>query len=159
MSRYVKNEKGSAKSFSADFSAVKKGLKKARAATDEKRWKEMAKFYESDKSLPTLKKSKFPSEKELKEVRKKLSRKQGSLVLSKDATPLEKLRYEICKQFVIYKRENELKSKELAKIVGVDTSIMSKVLKYRNERFSTDKLIEMLAKIYPKHDLLLKIAA
>jgi predicted XRE-type DNA-binding protein len=102
---------------------------------------------------------KFPSEKELKVVRKKLSKKQGSLVLSKDATPLEKLRYEICRQFVIYQREHELKSKELAKIVGVDTSIMSKVLKYRNERFSTDKLMEMLAKIYPKHDLLLKIAA
>ncbi len=102
---------------------------------------------------------KFPTEKELKTIRKKLSTKQGSLVLSKNASPIEKLRFDICKQFVIYKREHNLKSKELAKIVGVDTSIISKVLKYRNDRFSTDKLIEMLSKIYPNHDLLLKIAA
>jgi len=79
-------------------------------------------------------------------------------VLSKTASSLEKLRYEICRQFIIYQREHELKSKELAKIVGVDDSVMSKVLHYRSERFTTDKLILMLSKIYPKHDLVLKVS-
>ncbi len=101
---------------------------------------------------------KFPSEKELSKVRKKLEKAEGSLVLSPSATPLEKFRYEICRQFVIYKREHELQVKELAKIVGVDESVMSKVLRYRSERFTTDKLVQMLAVIYPKHHLILKVA-
>lgn len=100
----------------------------------------------------------FPSEKELAKMRKKLEKMEGSLVLSAGATPLEKLRYEICKHFVIYLREHNLKIKELAKIVGVDESIMSKILNYRHQRFSTDKLVEYLAKIHPKHHLLLKVS-
>ncbi len=101
---------------------------------------------------------KFPSQKELAKVRKKLEKAEGAIVLASNATPLEKLRYEICRQFVIYAREHDLKSKELAKVVGVDESLMSKVLRYRHSRFSTDKLVEMLAKIYPKHHLLLKVS-
>ncbi len=100
----------------------------------------------------------FPSEKELEKMRTKLEKARGSLALSPNATPLEKFRYEICRQFVIYQREHGLKCKELAKLVGVDESLMSKVLRYRHERFSTDKLIEMLSKIYPKHHLTLRVS-
>ena len=101
---------------------------------------------------------KFPSEQELAKMRKKLEKVEGSLVLSPKATPLEKLRYEICRQFVIYQREHDLKCKELAKIAGVDESLMSKILRYRHDRFSTDKLIEILSKIHPKHHLFLKVS-
>lgn len=100
----------------------------------------------------------FPSEKELAKMRKKLEKAEGSLMLSPKAPPLEKLRYEICRQFVIYQREHDLKCKDLAKLVGVDESLMSKVLRYRHQRFSTDKLVEMLAKIHPKHRLVLKVS-
>lgn len=100
----------------------------------------------------------FPSKKELATMRKKLDKAEGSLMLSPKATALEKLRYEICKQFVIYARDHNLKSKELAKLVGVDESLMSKVLRYRHHRFSTDKLVEMLSRIHPKHHLLLKVS-
>lgn len=100
----------------------------------------------------------FPKEKELEKIRKKLEKAEGSLVLSPNASPIEKLRYEICRQFVIYQREHNLKCKDLAKLVGVDESLMSKVLRYRNERFSTDKLVKMLSKIYPKHHLVLKVS-
>lgn len=101
---------------------------------------------------------KFPNEKQLAKMRKKLDKTEGSLVLPADASPLEKFRYDICRQFVIYQRDHNLKCKELAKIVGVDESIMSKVLRYRNERFTTDKLIQMLSKIYPQHNLTLKVS-
>lgn len=101
---------------------------------------------------------KFPNEKELAKMRKKLDKSVGSVVLSPEASPLEKFRYEICRQFVIYQREHDLKCKDLAKIVGVDESVMSKVLRYRNERFTTDKLIQMLAKIHPRHHLILKVS-
>lgn len=101
---------------------------------------------------------KFPSEKELAKMRKKLEKAEGSLALSPNATPLEKLRYDICRQFVIYKREHNLQVKELAKKVGIDESLMSKILRYRHQRFTTDKLIDILSKIYPKHYLVLKVS-
>ena len=101
---------------------------------------------------------KFPSEKELSRIRKKLEKVEGSLLLPLNATPLEILRFNICKQFVIYQREHGLKCKELAKVVGVDESQMSKVLRYRHNRFTTDKLVQMLAKIHPKHNLILKVS-
>lgn len=101
---------------------------------------------------------KFPSEKELAKMRKKLDKAEGSLLLSPNATALEKLRYDICKQFVIYQRVHDLTCKDLAKLVGVDESLMSKVLRYRHQRFSTDKLVEMLSKIHPKHHLVLKVS-
>ena len=100
----------------------------------------------------------FPSEKELKRIRILSEKWEGSLGLAPNATPLEKFRYEICAQFAIYLRVHKMKSKELAKIVGVDESIMSKVLRYRNDRFTTDKLIEMLSKIHPNHKLILKVS-
>lgn len=101
---------------------------------------------------------KFPSEKELAKMRKKLEKAEGSLMLSAKASPIEKLRYEICRQFVIYQREHDLTCKDLAKLIGVDESLMSKILRYRHDRFSTDKLVEMLSKIHPKHHLVLKVS-
>ena len=100
----------------------------------------------------------FPKTKELAKFRKKLDKADGTLLISPDASTLEKFRYEICRQFVIYQREHNLKSKDLAKLVNIDESLMSKVLRYRHQRFSTDRLIEMLAKIYPKHRLILKVS-
>ncbi len=66
----------------------------------------------------------LPKEKQLSKMTKKLEKTEGSLALSLHASPLEKFRYEYCRQFVIYQREHNLKCKELAKIVGVDESII-----------------------------------
>jgi predicted XRE-type DNA-binding protein len=100
-----------------------------------------------------LKKVKFPSKKELTRVLKKLEKTEGSLVLSPDATSHEKLRYDICKQFVIYKREHKLQVEDLAKKVGINESQMCKVLRYSHQRFTTDKLIDVLSKIHPKYSI------
>lgn len=101
---------------------------------------------------------KFPNEKDLSKIRKKLEKMEGSYVLSSNASPLEKLRYDICKQFVIYKRENSLTNRELSQILEIDESLTSKILKYRMDRFTTDKLVELLSRIYPTHKLILKVS-
>lgn len=104
-----------------------------------------------------LKKVKFPSKNELARVLKKLEKTEGSLVLSPDATPLEKLRYEICRHFVIYKREHKLKVEDIAKKVGINERLMSKILHYRHQRISTDKLIDILSKIHKKYSIKIQI--
>lgn len=89
----------------------------------------------------------FPSEEELERARKKLSKVEGTLMLSENPTPLERLRWEICQRFVIYKMENNITQKELAERVGVDEAKISKILRHRIDEFTTDRLVNLFSKI------------
>ncbi|HLE01781.1 MAG TPA: hypothetical protein VJB59_16080 [Bdellovibrionota bacterium] len=50
----------------------------------------------------------FPSKSELKKVRNKLKKAQGTLILSPNPTPLQKFRWDICQKFVTYKQQHDL---------------------------------------------------
>ncbi len=89
----------------------------------------------------------FPSKEELERARKKLSKVEGTLMLSENPTPLERLRWEICQRFVIYRMENNITQKELAKRVGVDEAKISKILRHRIDEFTTDRLVNLFSKI------------
>ena len=95
----------------------------------------------------------FPSESELKRIRRKLSRTQGTLMLSPDATPLERFRWDICQKFVVYKQKKRLTVEQLAKILGTDKAKVSKILRHRIQSFSTDRLLTLLQIIYPETKL------
>lgn len=105
-----------------------------------------------------MKKVKFPSKKELTKVLKKLDTAEGSLVLSPDAIPLEKLRYDIYRQFVIYKREHKQQTEDLTKKIGINESQLRRILRFHHRHFSVDKLIDALSKIYPNYQLALEIS-
>lgn len=90
---------------------------------------------------------KFPNEKT-----------KGTVMLPENPTPSEQLRWEICQLFIKYANSNDLKNIELAKKLEIHESEVSKILHHRIERFSTDKLLNLLSKIYPKHKVLLKAA-
>ena len=98
----------------------------------------------------------FPSEKELIRIKKKLKNENGTLLLKADPTPLERFRWDICQLFIKYLRKNELTQKELAGLLGIDAPKMSKILHHRIDEFSTDRLIELYAKINP--ELKLKVS-
>lgn len=95
----------------------------------------------------------FPSEKKLSVLRKKLEKAQGTLMLSSDATPLEKFRWDLCQKFVRYKRENDLTLEEIARSLGIDKGKVSKILRHRIDEFSTDRLIGYLQELYPETKL------
>lgn len=95
----------------------------------------------------------FPSESELKKVRKKLEKAEGTLMLGPNATPLEKFRWDICQKFVIYKQKHKLTVEQLADALGTDKAKVSKILRHRIESFSTDRLLTLLQIIYPKTEL------
>lgn len=101
---------------------------------------------------------KFPNEKALARMRKKLEKAQGTVMLPENPTPSEQLRWDICQLFIKYANSNDLKNIELAKKLEIHESEVSKILHHRIERFSTDKLLDLLSKIYPKHKILLKAA-
>jgi predicted XRE-type DNA-binding protein len=98
----------------------------------------------------------FPSEKELKRVRKKLGKTKGFLMLAPDADELAKFRFRICQGLLKHAQENEMTAAQLANFLGIPKADMSRIFNHRIERFSTDKLIRLYAKIKP--DYRLKVA-
>lgn len=95
----------------------------------------------------------FPSESELRKVRRKLAKAEGTLMLAPNATALEKFRWDICQKFVVYKQKHNLSLEEMAKELGTDKAKVSKILRHRIESFSTDRLVTLLQIIYPKTEL------
>ncbi len=102
--------------------------------------------------------TKFPSQEELELVRKELNQGPASRPLPKNASSVDKTKYRLCEKFVIYKNTHRISQKELAKRVGIDEALISKVLRYHFDEFTTDRLIKYLNEIYPKVDVKVEVA-
>lgn len=96
---------------------------------------------------------KFPDERKLKKVRKKLEKIDGTLHLNENAKPLERFRWKLCQEILAYKQDHGMKQRELADLLEIDESVVSRILHHRIEKISTDRLIEYLQKLEPKLDL------
>lgn len=94
-------------------------------------------------------KTKWPSRKELDKVLKELEHAEGTLHLNEGASPLEQFRWELCQRIIAYMRVHNLKQKDLAKKLGIDEPEMSRILRHRIEKVSTDKLARMVQELDP----------
>jgi len=92
---------------------------------------------------------KFPSRRQIEAALKRLEGKPASRMLPPDAPPLDRAKFEICKHFVIYHREHKINQRALAERVGIDEALMSKILHYHIDEFTTDRLIKFLAVLFP----------
>jgi predicted XRE-type DNA-binding protein len=94
---------------------------------------------------------KWPSQKKLNAIVKELSsdKIEGSLVISKDAPISDKVKYELCRKILEYKRTHDLSQKELGKKLNLDEPEISRVLHYRIDRYSIERLIGYVAILYP----------
>lgn len=88
--------------------------------------------------------------------RKQLDRVQGFLMLPPDADELAKFRFQICQEILKYSQQEKLNAVQIAKLLGIPKSDMSRIFNHRIDRFSTDKLVRLFAKIKP--DFQLKVA-
>jgi predicted XRE-type DNA-binding protein len=93
--------------------------------------------------------AKFPSEKELKTIRKQMSKVKGSMGLSSDATPLERGKYEVCEQILAYMKKKKMSQRELAKALDAPETRVSEIVHYRIEKFTLDRLVIYLQMIKP----------
>ena len=91
----------------------------------------------------------FPDEKELTRARKKLSKAEPTRSLPKDASKSEKLKYELCRQFVKYILKNEVTQKELAKEIGIEPARLNEIVKYRIDLFTVDRLLGYVERLKP----------
>ncbi len=93
----------------------------------------------------------WPSDKEIEEVLKNLDDdSKFSVVLPYDASPTDRIKFEICQQFVIYLNDTNSTQTDLAKKLGVDKSRVNWIVKYRVEHFTIDRLYELLNILHPE---------
>lgn len=102
--------------------------------------------------------SKFPSSKEIKSVSKKLKKGLASHSLAASASAVDRAKHKLCSYFIIYVEENELSQKEFAELLGIDEALVSKILHYQIQSFTTDRLIRYLSTIYPDFEVEFKVA-
>jgi predicted XRE-type DNA-binding protein len=102
---------------------------------------------------------KYPEARDLIEMIKKLSSDDviGSTVLPKNAPETDKIKYKICAKILEYKIAKNLTQKELAKKLGLDEPETSRVLHYKIERYSIERLLGYARALYPK--LTIELAA
>jgi predicted XRE-type DNA-binding protein len=97
--------------------------------------------------------TKFPSEKELNEARKILAKAPGSRMLPPNAPPVARLKFSLCEKFVTYLLDHKLTQRELAEELGIDESLVSKIIHYNFDDFTIDRLVKYLSVLFPKSDL------
>lgn len=90
---------------------------------------------------------------ELKGIRKKTGRMQGTAMLPPNATPLDKAKFELCKQLLVYMRKHELSQRELAKQLGVVESRVSEIVHYRIKKLTLDRLVKYHQTVDPDFEL------
>lgn len=105
------------------------------------------------------KSTKFPSESELKKVRDRLSSGPASKVLSKNASAIDRTKYAICQEIVIYKNKKNITQRELAEEMGANESLISKVVHYNIDEFTIDRLMKFLNAIYPNAEIKINVAS
>lgn len=91
----------------------------------------------------------WPKKKELDRILPELEKAEGTKHLSKSAGPLEQFRWELCQRIIKYKVEHGLKQKDLADLLGIDEPQMSRILRHRIDKVSTDKLAKFVLKLEP----------
>lgn len=63
---------------------------------------------------------------------------------------MDRIKQDLWSKIVKYKLNNKTTQKELAEKLGVDQPEMSRILHYKLERYSIDRLVGYLEILYPK---------
>ena len=87
----------------------------------------------------------FPPEKELKRVREK----EGvvNIVLPKNATFLEKVKYETCQAILAYQQDNKLTHRNISQKIGISSEQTVDMLRGNIASFALDSLITYAEKL------------
>lgn len=91
----------------------------------------------------------YPSQKKLSQIEKKLRRIEGTLMVGPSASPAEKFRWELCQRLVKYMVAKDLSQIEFARLLQIDQSRVSEIVNHRIDKVSTDKLLAYNEQINP----------
>lgn len=68
----------------------------------------------------------------------------GTDALAENATPIEKMKWDICREILIFKKSMNFTSKKMGELMLVDKSRTSEILHYKIERFTLDRLLHCM---------------
>jgi len=91
----------------------------------------------------------FPDKNELDKMRKLLEKGEPVRMLPKNASSVDKLKFSLCKEFVVYLRVHNVSQAELAKLLEIDQARVSEIVKYKIELFTVDRLLSLVEKLNP----------
>ncbi|OFZ24509.1 MAG: hypothetical protein A2381_05465 [Bdellovibrionales bacterium RIFOXYB1_FULL_37_110] len=91
----------------------------------------------------------FPNKKELDQMRKKLENAEPVRLLPKDASNVDKLKFSLCKEIIIYLKIHKTTQVELANILEIDPARLSEIVKYKIDLFTVDRLLSLVEKLNP----------
>ena len=74
-------------------------------------------------------------------------------MLPAKATPLDRAKFALCNQLLVYMRRNALTQRELAKQLGVVESRVSEIVHYRIKKLTLDRLVKYHQTIDPQYEL------
>ncbi|OFZ63222.1 MAG: hypothetical protein A2328_05510, partial [Bdellovibrionales bacterium RIFOXYB2_FULL_36_6] len=83
----------------------------------------------------------FLNKKELDQMRKKLEKAEPVRLLTKDASNVDKLKFSLCKEIIIYLKIHKITQVELANILEIDPARLSEIVKYKIDLFTVDRLL------------------
>ncbi len=92
-----------------------------------------------------------------KEIEKMGEKIKGSATLPANASKLDKEKYKLCREFVIFVNKHKLTHGELARRLEISRTRVTEILNYRIGRLSLDTLFSLLGKINIKAEI--RIAA
>ena len=81
----------------------------------------------------------------------------GSWSLPENPTPLEKSKYEVCKEILTYQRKNKISDEKLAQQIGLTLAETEDILYYRITHFTLDRLLTYANKLFKFEPLMLGI--
>ena len=102
----------------------------------------------------------YPDDSEIKKMIELLSSDDviGSSVLPENATESDKIKYKLCEKILEYKIKNNLSQKELGEKLFLDEPEISRVIRYKIERYSIERLLGYATVLYPNLTLQLLAA-
>jgi hypothetical protein len=77
----------------------------------------------------------------------------GSWVLPNNPTPLEKSKYELCREILIYQRKQKLTDEKLAEQMELTLAETEDILHYRTNYFTLDRLLTYANKLFKSKPL------
>ncbi|CAG8731545.1 4166_t:CDS:1 [Racocetra fulgida] len=73
---------------------------------------------------------------------------EGNFLLPADATPLEKIKYELCQKILTYKQDNNLTAEELAERISLSPPETKEILLSHIHKFTLDRLLTYASKLF-----------
>jgi predicted XRE-type DNA-binding protein len=92
----------------------------------------------------------MPPKKELDKMLKKLDKVEPTHGLPPNASKADRLKYELCKQFVMHLNREQISQKDLAEKLGIEPARLNEIVKYRIDLFTVDRLLGYLELLNPE---------